>query len=624
MAGGSDGLLLQLNEMIPENYDVFYNGWDIREEASPSGVCIHHPEGDYKKISTFNTPAVQTTFPKSSEVPMGGDTNAHWNVTFAETLNGHGVTEDGSSGGPLFNENKLIVGTLSGGNSTCNRPDLLNLYGKMSYHWNKYNYSDTTRMDLWLDPLNSGVEFLAGRFSQGLLPEPFNLNAAFQNQTVVLSWSAPASGKPEKYNIYNNNIRIGETASLTFTDRTPQTGTQTYSVSAVYANGNESNFIHASVTVVDYKAPTNVSVTYTTSRQIAVQWDPPVYEQTIYWGETTAMYKITLDGNTPFYFGQTWSRNEIRPFHKKTITAVKFIPVRNNLYEIYIVQGKRIYKQDISNPVAGRTNTVELNTPFVIDEAENLIVAIYVSHVSSGKDDYPAVCDGGPAVQGKGNIYSIDGKNWSNFYNESKDPEKFNYNFFVAAIVSSVEKEIPVTLNSMPVQGISFSNSTTVDVRIAPLSEEISLRSIRPAAFPEPTGYRIYRDNVRIETVPPVPRRYLDVAPLKETFYQVSALYDGYEGARSDSVSIIPTDSLPFEPNDIRIYPNNFTNQIELIGYEYIKRIEVYTATGALSFRIDNPDKIIRTESLHPGIYFFRIYTDNDRTFKALRGIKLR
>lgn len=130
--GGSDGLLVMLTKSIPENYDVFYNGWDRREAPAQSGAGLHNPAGDYMKISTFHNPAMSYTF--RGDNSLQGDTNAHWNIIFEETANGHGVTEKGSSGSPLFNENQLVVGSLTGGSSSCTEPDGLNLYGKLSYH----------------------------------------------------------------------------------------------------------------------------------------------------------------------------------------------------------------------------------------------------------------------------------------------------------------------------------------------------------------------------------------------------------------------------------------------------------------------------------------------------------
>ena len=136
---GSDGLLLLLNDEIPDDYNVFFNGWDRSNMLSLSGVGIHHPSGDYMKISTYGNYPTESITWRNSDVGKTGATNAHWNATFDATLNGHGVTEGGSSGSPLFNSKGLIIGTLSGGSSSCELPEGLNLYGKLYYHWNKYS-----------------------------------------------------------------------------------------------------------------------------------------------------------------------------------------------------------------------------------------------------------------------------------------------------------------------------------------------------------------------------------------------------------------------------------------------------------------------------------------------------
>ena len=99
---------------------------------------------------------------RNSDVGKTGATNAHWSATFDATLNGHGVTEGGSSGSPLFNSKGLIIGTLSGGSSSCELPEGLNLYGKLYYHWNKYGDNDTARMDVWLRSTRNGRHLVAG------------------------------------------------------------------------------------------------------------------------------------------------------------------------------------------------------------------------------------------------------------------------------------------------------------------------------------------------------------------------------------------------------------------------------------------------------------------------------
>lgn len=148
---GSDYMLVELNNDVPSAYNPYYNGWRRNNVTSSSGVSIHHPAGDIKKISTYNSSLSSTSW--------GFATGSHWQVQWTATTNGHGVTEGGSSGSPIFDNQGLIIGTLTGGSSFCSQPLAPDLYGKMSYHWQS-NPGDN--LSVWLDPNNSGVTSLQG------------------------------------------------------------------------------------------------------------------------------------------------------------------------------------------------------------------------------------------------------------------------------------------------------------------------------------------------------------------------------------------------------------------------------------------------------------------------------
>lgn len=154
--GGSDFYLVLLNDEIPSGYDLYFNGWSLSEQPSSNGVCIHHPGGDSKKISTYTEPLVATTYWKS------GSTNTHWEVGWTETQSGHGVTEGGSSGSPLFDANGRIVGTLTGGESSCLNLSGKDYYGMFSYHWTSNGTTAADQLKPWLDPDNTGVSVLDG------------------------------------------------------------------------------------------------------------------------------------------------------------------------------------------------------------------------------------------------------------------------------------------------------------------------------------------------------------------------------------------------------------------------------------------------------------------------------
>ena len=155
---GSDFTLIELSNNIPTSYNAYYAGWDRSNSSASSGVSIHHPAGSAKKISTFTSSLSNATY-------NGGAYNAHWAVNWSATTNGHGVTEGGSSGSPIFNQSKRIVGQLSGGSSTCNFPNYSDLYGKMSENWTSNGTSNGAQLASWLDPTNSNATYMDGTYA---------------------------------------------------------------------------------------------------------------------------------------------------------------------------------------------------------------------------------------------------------------------------------------------------------------------------------------------------------------------------------------------------------------------------------------------------------------------------
>lgn len=155
LTGGSDFRLLRLSQRPPTSWNTFYNGWS-RDTSNPlSGVGIHHPNGNPKKISTYTSPLFRATYPDGM---VGGA----WRVIWARTDSGHSVTEVGSSGSPLFNSEGLIVGTLSGGASSCASLNLPDYYGKFYRHWSANGNLPSQQLQPWLDPDNTNTMTLYG------------------------------------------------------------------------------------------------------------------------------------------------------------------------------------------------------------------------------------------------------------------------------------------------------------------------------------------------------------------------------------------------------------------------------------------------------------------------------
>lgn len=156
----SDFALLRLSEnpMDVSGYMPFYLGWDCSGGAGNPGVCIHHPAGDVKKISTVKDEAESVYW-----TSMTQDPNSHWRVLWKATLNGHGTTQGGSSGSPLFNSNHKVIGQLHGGTYDVCSPSKKSWYGKISVSWTgNGNDSIQRRLNCWLDSLNTGIQKMEG------------------------------------------------------------------------------------------------------------------------------------------------------------------------------------------------------------------------------------------------------------------------------------------------------------------------------------------------------------------------------------------------------------------------------------------------------------------------------
>lgn len=155
---GSDFMLLKLNNDVPYSYNPYYNGWDATGTGSTSGVTIHHPEGDIKMISTYTTPLVPVNYGASTQNTNG----LYWQVYWAQTIDGHGVTEGGSSGSPLLNSQGLIIGELTGGGSSCSTLTSPDYYGRFSQSWDKNGTDSTRQLKYWLDNMGTGVLQMSG------------------------------------------------------------------------------------------------------------------------------------------------------------------------------------------------------------------------------------------------------------------------------------------------------------------------------------------------------------------------------------------------------------------------------------------------------------------------------
>lgn len=221
----SDFCLVEMDQTPPASYGVYYAGWDNRDIADSSSVCIHHPHGDIKKITFDNDSCVSSDYDPS---PYLAD--SHWRIVAWDD----GTTEPGSSGSPLFNQNHKIIGQLHGGYASCSS-NTSDYFGKFSMSWN-YSSDTTAQLKYWLDPINSGDSILDGLDLNTLTAPLINFGANTINScTGEISFLDSTLGNPYSW-LWNFGDGITDTLQNP-THFYTQSGTYSVSLSATNVIG---------------------------------------------------------------------------------------------------------------------------------------------------------------------------------------------------------------------------------------------------------------------------------------------------------------------------------------------------------------------------------------------------
>lgn len=148
----SDMALFEIRETIPDDYNVYYAGWNAAKVAPKNVTCIHHPWGDVKKVSRYYGTCQWSGY-------MNETTGHHWRIPKWD----EGTTEKGSSGSVLFDDNGLVVGHLHGGAASCNNRQGYDAFGALVSDWD-YSDDKRQRLDHILNPLGLDIRRMTGGY----------------------------------------------------------------------------------------------------------------------------------------------------------------------------------------------------------------------------------------------------------------------------------------------------------------------------------------------------------------------------------------------------------------------------------------------------------------------------
>ncbi|MEN6445094.1 MAG: choice-of-anchor J domain-containing protein [Candidatus Cloacimonas sp.] len=428
-----------------------------------------------------------------------------------------------------------------------------------TYYIGFHGHSDADKFYIYLDT------FSVTDIVEQLNP-PQNLTATIQDYyNVHLTWQAPVAnmaytegGNRELfgYKVYRNQTlinTINSASTLVYDDTNLTVGTYSYTVTAFYTTGESVPAGPVSVTIVaPLLPPTNLTATVD-GNDVTLNWgnpEPPPPGQWITWCNDVLGNSIGTNSVANFDVAHRWHVADLASYVGDTITQVKFVPAEANC--VYTVKiwtggsatnaGTLVYSQQIQNPVIDSWNVHALTTPVTIPANSE----VWVGFNCNTQAGYPAGCDNGPQVEGKGNMMYFQGA-WSTL---STINASLTYNWLIQTFV-----ENSATLKKMELKPIAdFHPSVRSSGELALLHKNIDTLNQRAI-----TGYKVYRDGTLINTISdPDVTTYADIDLANGTYtYGVSSVYSTGESVPATVQAIVNVQlATAFFTDDFEGYPD--------------------------------------------------------------------
>ena len=418
------------------------------------------------------------------------------------------------------------------------------------------------------------------------------------------------------YNVYRdgNLITSEPIAETEYWDTELAGGVFVYEVSAVYSTGESAVAGPLEVEVEVINAPMNLTAEKQSWNNVELNWDAPSNQPiyNLHWDDGVAYTAIGTNDVFDFDVASRWAVEDLEAYNGMSLTKVSFFPNEEACeYSIRVWTGENatlIVDQVVTDVVIGAWNTVELATPITIDASQELWFG-YRANATTG---YPAGCDAGPAVAGKGDMIYDAEEGWLSM----SEAYGLDYNWNIAGTVMALgDASTSTTLGA--IQDVDRTNSSKGVIK----SNGV-INSDRLVVDRALTGYNIYRDGVQInENLVTIPF-YVDFdLPMEPGVgvsfaYNVEAIFESgcISGYSNTAVVDYGTDVNPLDEDAISVYPNPAASFVNVVIPSNIESLRVMNNLGQVVYQeniLGNNKVQLNTEQYNAGNYMIQFTTNN-------------
>ncbi len=313
---------------------------------------------------------------------------------------------------------------------------------------------------------------------------------------MCMAHSNPSiSGEVVSYKLYTNGQEVATTDLLNYRHKKLPNGDYRFSVSAVYADGKESEQIYVDRTMVEntaaYKAITELKYYTLDGKTLQLEWDEPVDDDETYIsyaGENNAGGLAPSAGNGySALYASVYDKDNLGDYIGYQITDIRFYPTSDAEFALVILEnGKQIVWKDLERNTGytkGLWNVVKLDEPITVKEGAEYTLIVDCYDVNPG--EAPIGMDNQLAFTNESDLYSVDGGETFTSVS-SMETEDLYGNWLMGMIIRSPEVyPLPIegynvvvsrkTVNDTPLTETSYSYETTenatVQVRVNVLYE---------------------------------------------------------------------------------------------------------------------------------------------------------
>lgn len=462
-----------------------------------------------------------------------------------------------------------------------------------------------------------------------MVRKPAGSPAAFVD-AFRLNPAAPAS-TVWGYDIFRDGKQINAQSvrGISYMDHNLTPGTYTYQVRQRSVTAALSPFSQAVTLNLQYsnggQAPENFRVTSFHGNRAQLEWQAPALGDALYlkWHSGNSSDAAGLPSGGSFYAGVRWLASDLKDYGYLRLSEVEVYvnQIPDALY-LLVYQGNNLvgtqYVRDLKQYAFNR---IQLEHPVQVDPTRDLRVVVYVEH---NEITVPLGYDEGPAVSGRGNIYSSDGITWTTMDNDESGITG-NWNISIG-LRPFAQDETARRAKSAFVEdeGMPFARYVDFDAQEAraaaprkAVARAQSLTSVaagvrKSSSLNTFNGYNVYANNAKLNDSPIRATSYTDTndyTPYPFVQYKAAAVYEQLGEVFTPTVTINVTGVESLYSSKVRVGCKE--GRLNIAGATAGDAVKVFDANGRLVYETVAPGASLFTlpVTLPAGVYVVSVGT---------------